>query len=107
MSLDDKLREILNSPFDPANFKGSQDFDSQLITEIKQAFADYGYVPVATLKDKNMALSANDGKYYELMTGQEFYDRFCDEAAGEASSPTEAITIMKAMLAAKRAAGLE
>lgn len=74
--LDDKLKEIL--AFMRAHPEVSLDerVEESTIGRIKQAFADEGYIPVAKLKDKNMALSANDGKYYELMTGQEWLSRF-------------------------------
>lgn len=80
-SLDDKLREILDSftdrplPKNPFYRKGQND----IMAQIKQAFADEGYAPTINYKDLDESEKAEvtrrvfDQNY---MTGQEWYARF-------------------------------
>lgn len=65
MSLDDKLREIVD-------FEGeTEEYANETIAQIKQAFADEGWIhsPLVDYQFKRI-------KSGELMTGQEFFDRF-------------------------------
>lgn len=89
---------------DGKQLKSSQE-ENDIVADIKQAFADANYiqapqtgtyVPIVEVAGSN------------LMTGQEFYDRFREEITKVASHP-DTVTWPKdmVMLAAKRAAGLE
>lgn len=68
--LDDKLRDIIDTARDdPADI-----YDEQFVSQLKQAFADAGYVDSKLAHHQVRML--NDKGY---MTGQEWYDRFVKE----------------------------
>lgn len=96
--LDNKLRIIILGLPDPDGGISEGDMVDG-IAQIKQAFADAGYVPIGTQKDKDLAYGI-DGKYYHVMTGQEWYDRFVEEY----NMWTDSEGVLEA---AKRAGGLD
>lgn len=106
--LDSKLREILEEVEDEVNNTGgvSTKHRGRLVAQIKQAFAEEGYVKVS--KDNQDKIktatiySINHGQY-ELMTGQEWYERF-EKELNNHPIKLQGTEIMRA---AKKAAGLE
>lgn len=99
MSIEDKLRDILN------NFHGDPDFLEANVEAVKNAFIEEGY---STFRDR-------DGM--KFMTGQIFYDRFEDIVMNDedfwhnpkTKDPLAlAMNVQNLVLeAAKRAAGLD
>jgi len=84
MKLDDKLREILESDTsglcDSACARGILGFDKDIVA-IKQAFSEAGYHKAANLNifsdgRAHQQFKAPSGDWLEMMTGQEWYDRF-------------------------------
>lgn len=73
MSIEDKLRDILN------NFHGDPDFLEANVEAVKNAFIEEGYVQMAYNPVKRELLGKPIGNVLstnDVMTGQEFYDRF-------------------------------
>ncbi len=112
MSLDDKLREILHQ----AGY-GSEmiyETDDALVAQIKQAFADGGYVQVPKEVQETWREYNRMAGY---MTGQEWYDRFQielarDQTKWEINHLSEVPKFLGkrtvyVLEAAKKAAGLE
>lgn len=103
MSIDDRLREILT-----ANHDEMDDFADEIV-EIKQLFADEGYVqfkyePGAKVftEEEGLQLLLDKG----FMTGQEWYDRFEKEL--DKMSDTKNLWVGTGIdKAAKKAARLE
>lgn len=89
--LDKKLREIL-TPKLPTTI------DTQII-RLKQAFADEGYIVLQPLTVKSSDTDATD-----LMTGQDWYDRFVQEWLSIHRPDLKSIEILEA---AKKAAGVK
>jgi hypothetical protein len=108
--LDEKLRDIF---INDSKSKGLHDDNwenfvvspDKIIPQIKQAFADEGYQYVTRAEDSLVTRYHNG----ELMTGQEWYDRFVKELNTALPSlpifkfNTKEAKIIKAV---KRAAGL-
>lgn len=121
MSLDNKLREILSDSYDIVGKGATVRLNHDgAIAQIKQAFADEGYVkiPQGTVgKVDGVKIFSINGDS-NIMTGQEFYaaykrelgfgslDDVKDMARGEELKAIE-VAEMKCDEAAKRAAGLE
>lgn len=96
-NLDDKLKELV---FKMAG--GIKDGGEDEITQIKQAFADEGYVAKSELKSWSYTA--------ELLTGTEWYDRFEKELNNLGVNYKTGMTGLMAseiLEAAKRAAGLD
>lgn len=98
MSIDEKLREIVSDQLH-GDTGAIEDIDS-LVAQIKQAFRAEGYVPItqelanlqAQTKQELVRLTmtptpkykvVNENELKEVMTGQEWYNCFCLETAGQ------------------------
>lgn len=100
MSLDDKLRKILNTELSAVGETGWSHTDKEadgLLVHIKQAFyqAKHYYIP------DNIKLLERPGAD-NLMTGQEWYDRFEKEYQNSSNGDDH-----EAYEAAKKAAGIK
>lgn len=103
MTLDDKLRETLtkyrNLLLEPEeHYVEDKLTQAKAIAQIHQAFAEEGYTTADQLA-KNLSSKIN------IMTGQEWYDRFEKEL--EPIRRTMPRTIFKVKEAARKAAGIE
>lgn len=111
MSIDDKLKSLLED--DESGIKhccgqtGCDDIEAD-ITQIKQAFTDEGYKYVTRAETELLDRAING----DLMTGQEWYDRFKGELMGISVLWTEEIPkqlnpyALKVLEAAKKASGI-
>jgi hypothetical protein len=112
--LDKKLKEMLDeeviNPIVEAEGVNPKDYfgidSDEIINKTKQAFREAGYIhsPLVKLQFKRIESG-------ELMTGQEFYDRFEKELPhhpnGEVDDDRGYLTTSEVFRAARRAAGLE
>jgi hypothetical protein len=136
MSLDDKLREKLsesaiilevNRDVGPRKYELALGlFLDDAIAQIKQAFADEGYIEPSEVANwqrtvnvltesltrgmrlpvkQYVALDKKRQSAHNLMTGQEWYDRF-KKGATDKYHKNSAIQMWNILEAAKRAAGL-
>lgn len=120
MSLDDKLREILGLVLH-ADLKS--DLIDSMVASIKQAFTNEGWVELRlaevrpwkeTVKNLNELtgsdVSLTEAYKQNLMTGQEWYDRFEREIGewglGAYSVEYRRVKLDSVLEAAKKAAGL-
>jgi hypothetical protein len=82
MSLDDKLREILEDEDKLEIHLMGNRIDcihpDKAIAAIKQAFADEGYLHISASQETQAAI-ANTMLGNKVMTGQEWFERFCQE----------------------------
>lgn len=106
--LDDKLREILENTAIQA---GVPPVD-EAINQIKQAFADEGYVNIPMVETVTRFERGHVPEIYmvngkEVMTGQEWYDRFAHELEVELDHKIDRTWNIAIYKAAKRAAGLD
>lgn len=108
--LDDKLSEILE---DVSDFSHDGEYigDKNVVAQIKQAFADTGYIRPGRHETVNQRLREKvvNG---ELMTGQGWYDRFQKDLIYQLGTTGQLHARDSAMMelvlkAAKRAAGIE
>jgi hypothetical protein len=120
---DQKLREILETGCDVTTAPGGEaigtvDVPDETIEEIKQAFADAGYIQLPNLKpgdyitiNAGTVMINRDGTMTPVtrMTGQEWFDRFEKELRGFtfADNHDSRESVNQCWEAAKRAAGLD
>lgn len=107
-NLDDKLKEILNGYFEGASIEPINDDQDKVaaITDIRQAFADEGYEKRVLGRDFTARVDMK-----EVMTGQEWYDRFGREYpmypdTNQQSHLLQSKIREEALEAAKRASGV-
>jgi len=118
--LDDKLREVLRYTVNGERNIHATEM-KETLAQIKQAFANAGYVQTLKTGDRTIVANGKDPfgwiVYYpdEVMTGQEWYDRFMAELDKPLYNDTkkyqrqcpECGSPYLLETAAKRAAGLE
>lgn len=122
--LDDKLREILLAPYKYPKGDGATMFDDKgdipildtQIAQIKQAFAEAGYISHnskiywAKHDDKMYIVNGSDPikrvSLSTLMTGQEWYDRFEKQVRKSPDVDDWHYTHLEVLEAAKKASGL-
>lgn len=100
MKLDDKLREVIYGWVTADMDVTEEEHIDKMVAQIKQAFADEGYID-----SKNLEHLFSVARATGLMTGQEFYDRFRSEVAKELNE--HAMPTGFVMRAAKKASGLQ
>lgn len=98
-ALDEKLRELLNGLAAPYGIQDSSRIADH-VEKVKKAFADVGYEQRVLGRDFTARVNLA-----EVMTGQEFYDRFEKEITGW-SMGAYGRDLRSVLLAAKKASGL-
>lgn len=112
---DEKLRDTLNKLAihidrgDSAAAYNYMDEINEAIAQIEQIFADEGWLPIKPSPSDSFTIKALP-THANLMTGQEWYDRFekhyKDLAIYPEPNPLKLVMESQAIRAAKRAAGL-